>query len=114
MAADERFDQVDVRWEFVLVSNRLNDFAEAKSNLAHLPPGVSYQRPDGNVRVVVRTWGEIVDDCKERLKFVADKLDYIATSDDGLDYLRRLHAAAIPPVLRTITEIESEDEPAVS
>ena len=64
--------------------------------------------------MVARTWGEIIDDCKERLKFVSDKLDYLATSDAGLDYLRKLHSAAIPPVLRSRAAAEPHSESAAS
>ena len=113
VAADERFDKGDVWWEFVVVSNSMNAYAEKRTHQANVPPGVTFQEPDGNLRVVARTWGEIVDDCKERLKFVSDKLDYIATSDVGLDYLRRLHSSAIPPVLRIVPD-DVPDERAAS
>ena len=100
VAADDRFRHGEVDWEFVVIGNRMNNHVEQRTRQPHLPPGVSHQR-DG-LRVVVKTWAEIIDDCKERLKFVSDKLDYLATNDTGLDYLRKLHNDAIPPNLRVV------------
>jgi hypothetical protein len=47
----------------------------------------------------VRTWSEVINDARHRLKFVERSLDYRANHDDGVEYLRSKHAQFLPPSL---------------
>jgi hypothetical protein len=101
--ADERFSKTDTRWTFWLVSNELDDYAERRARQLHLPEGLIH---DGDgIRIWVKTWAEILEDCSQRLKFVQDNLDYRSTQDHAVAHLRETYARFLPGLLL-------EDEPA--
>ncbi|WP_406199966.1 ATP-binding protein [Streptomyces europaeiscabiei] len=94
---DERFNKPNVSWDFWIIGNSLDEFAESRRNQTGLPFGY-IQRTDRH-RVQVRTWSEVINDARHRLKFVERSLDYRATHDDGVEYLRSKHAQFLPPSL---------------
>jgi hypothetical protein len=73
------------------------EFAESRRNQTGLPFGY-IQRTDRH-RVQVRTWSEVINDARHRLKFVERSLNYRATHDGGVEYLRSKHAQFLPPSL---------------
>jgi hypothetical protein len=94
VARDERFAKTNTNWTFWIVSNELDDYAEGMANQADRPAGVVYERK--GIRVWAKTWAELLDDCKHRLKFVEAKLELQSTQDDAVDYLRRTYARFLP------------------
>ncbi len=97
VAEDDRFQQPNVQWTYVLVGNSTST-------------GVSYQRaqlgqPYGRVEITarysiwVRNWAEIIGDARHRHKFVQQSLDYKTTHDSGVDYLRRKHRQYLPDAM---------------
>ena len=96
VAQDPRFDKLDVRWDFWLIGVEMDGYVRGQSTQSHLPPGVASQPLDGRVTVWVKTWSEILDDCQQRLKYVKERLEVQSTTDAGVDYLRRTHAARLP------------------
>ncbi|MDQ0763893.1 ATP-binding protein [Streptomyces canus] len=94
---DERFNKPNVSWDFWIIGNTLDEFAESRRNQTGLPFGY-IQRTDRH-RVQVRTWSEVINDARHRLKFVERSLDYRANHDDGVEYLRSKHAQFLPPSL---------------
>ena len=58
------------------------------------PAGILHQR--GNITIWVKTWGEIIEECKARLHFFEEKLQYRASKEAGLEYLQRAYAQYIP------------------
>jgi hypothetical protein len=95
VAKDERFRDVNTRWIFWIVSNDMDDHLRAKVTKQS-------DRPDGllhlaaNVTIWVRSWSQILESARARLRFFEDKLNYIATHDSGLQYLQRTHAKYLP------------------
>ena len=57
------------------------------------PDGVMHQ--DGNNRIWVKTWSEILNDCKYRLQLFQKELNYSADRDASLGYLRETYAKAL-------------------
>jgi hypothetical protein len=59
-------------------------------------------QPYGRVQITtrysiwVRNWAEAIGDAQHRHKFVQQSLDYKATHDSGVDYLRREHHQYLP------------------
>lgn len=94
VANDERFDQPNATWEFVLVGNETTRLVEESRHQPAYPPGV-VQRND-KYTLVVKTWAEIVADAEQRLKFVQDSLEYQSARDQGLGYLREHYAQYLP------------------
>jgi hypothetical protein len=94
VVADERFDKVEVSWDFVVVSNTLDEFAEHERNQTDRKEGLLWQQD--NVRIWVKTWAEIIQTSEHRLKFVRRALEYAPTQGDALDYLRVTHEKYLP------------------
>jgi hypothetical protein len=96
--ADERFNKVDVRWDFVLVSNELEPYAEFERDQNGRSDGLIYQRD--NLRIWVKTWSELIGTCQHRLKFVRHALDYAPSHDQAIEYLRATHERLLPESLQ--------------
>jgi hypothetical protein len=97
VAGDDRFQQPNVQWTYVLVGNSTST-------------GVDDQRdqvgqPYGRVQIAkrysiwVKNWAEIIGDARHRHKFVQHSLDYKTTHDTGVDYLRRKHREYLPDAI---------------
>ena len=102
VAGDNRFNMVDVKWDFIVISSALDDFAyqEATNNeLAKYEPGLIQKSADGKFRVWVKTWTQIITAAKHRHKFVQGALRYTPDSEDALTYLREVHAKYLPDSL---------------
>lgn len=97
--ADQRYDKVDVEWDFMLVGNSLDEFAEHERNQNDRENGLLWH--EGKSRIWVKTWSEVIDACEHRLKFVRNALDYAPHQDDGLAYLREAHSKLLPESLAT-------------
>lgn len=97
VAADERFNQPNVRWEFVIVGNNLKDRVKRRARQKDRPEGLVHD--EGQVRIWARTWAEIIADARHRLKFVQDSLEYQSSREGGLQYLRETHAKHLPSSL---------------
>ena len=98
IVADERFDKTDVRWDFVLVSNELDAYAEMERNQSDREDGLLWH--DERTRIWVKTWAEIIAECDHRLKYVRKALDFAPTQDAAIEYLRQTHQKYLPDVLQ--------------
>jgi hypothetical protein len=97
VAEDERFERTDTSWNFWLVANELDSYAERQARQADRPWGLVFQ--DVGIRVWVKTWAQLIDDCEHRLKFVQANLEIQSTRDDAVDYLRRTYAQYLPQTM---------------
>jgi len=99
IADDERFNRTDTKWEFYAVSNTIHPRIETRSKQPDRPKGLYLDHPDKPIRIWVKTWGEIIQECEARLHFVKQHLDYDASHQAGLEYLRKRHSEYLPKVL---------------
>lgn len=97
VASDERFSKTDVSWDFVLVSNELTTFAEMEASQRDRQPGLLSESE--GIRVWVRTWAQMLEACRHRLKFVQDSLKYRPSDEEALRNLREVHAKYLPKSL---------------
>ncbi|WP_247327160.1 ATP-binding protein [Bradyrhizobium sp. 141] len=88
IAKDERFRGLKTRWTFWVVSNDLDDFASVRTRQKDKPRGQVSQTEDGLIEVWVKTWSEIISECKARLRFVQDHLQANVDKDASLSYLK--------------------------
>lgn len=95
---DERFRSLIINWDFVVVSNELHEFALNRLKNNPREPGL-LEGSENAPRIWLKTWSEIIDDAKHRLKFFEKSLNYAASSDSALSYLRETHAKYLPSVL---------------
>jgi hypothetical protein len=87
---DERFKGVPTRWTFWLVVNDMDDFASREVHQSQKPVGLLLEADDPNTRIWVKTWGQIIHDCRTRLKIFQQALNYSADKDASLDYLKAI------------------------
>jgi hypothetical protein len=64
---------------------------------------------DSNLRVWARTWGEIIEDAKHRLKFVRSQLEYHPDADQALAFLREKYPSYLPAQLAEGANGQSHD-----
>jgi len=112
VANDERFRGVQTRWSFWLVVNDINDYVRQEMHQKEKPEGLLWESPDPKMisKVWVKTWAQIIHDCRIRLKIFKDALDLTVTADAGLEYLRKTYARILLGEEQANIDTESEDE----
>ncbi len=93
VARDERFRAVTARWDFWLLANECDEDAAAEANQSGRPRGLLFESDDPFIRIWLKTWGQIIDENKARLRFVQKELDYDPDQSDALERLKARHAA---------------------
>lgn len=116
VADDERFRDVPAKWVFWAVSNDVDSIVAREVAQKDRARGILYQDEQQRITVWVKTWSQIINDCKARLRFFAEKLNYTPDRDSSLAHLRTtyhryladLFAAGVDPdtPVRTGTDRE--------
>lgn len=96
VADDPRFNKTDVHWEFIVVSTELDKIAARDANQRGKPRGLVHDDNEANLRVWALEWGEIIENCRHRLKYVQEALGHEATEQTALDYLRETYEKYLP------------------
>ncbi|MET8958151.1 ATP-binding protein [Streptomyces sp. NPDC004074] len=112
VVSDERFRATDANWEFWLIGNSIDEALRSLTRQPNLPPGQA-ATVGTNARLWVREWSEVIQECKQRLHFYRDRLDYQSTDEHALEYLVRKHADATPTILLPDEE-DVVEEPAAT
>ena len=99
IAEDERFKDTQTRWEFWALSNEMTSNARRQASQADKPEGLLYDAPDMKLHIWIKTWGQLIEECRGRLKFFQERLEYLADRDSALAYLRQTHAKYLPKAL---------------
>ena len=107
---DERFSGTNTRWEFWAVANDVTESVQLEASQSGRPRGLLWHHEDLGLRIWVKTWGQVIEDCRARLRFFQERLNYVADEDSGLEYLRRVHAKYLPKGLAE----ESPEKPSGS
>lgn len=111
VADNERFRGVPARWTFWLVANDLDKFAATDVRQKDKPEGLVWESDDQRIRIWIKTWAQIIHDCRTRLKIFQKELNHSADRDASLEYLRETYARVLKGV--ELTE-QSQDEPTAS
>ena len=106
VAADERFRHLDTRWSFWVISNDLDEFAQHETRQKDKPRGLVIQTDDGQIEVWVKTWSEVLSECKARLRFVQEHLQANVDKESSLRYLRETY----DKYLAGVAEVEDGEE----
>jgi hypothetical protein len=109
IAEDERFRHLKTRWSFWVVSNDLDAFARVETRQKGKSRGQVFQSEDGSIEVWVKTWAEVLAECKSRLKFVQDHLQANVDKESALKYLKKTYEKYLSGVSETL-----DDNPATS
>jgi len=100
VAQDERFKDTKTKWVFWAISNDMTDEARRESRQRGRPEGLVYDDEELRITVWAKTWGQIIQDCKGRLNFFRQKLDYEADRASALSYLKKAHEKYIPTCVK--------------
>lgn len=104
IADDERFRHLKTRWSFWVVSNDLDAFARMRTRQKDKPKGQIFQSDDGRVEVWVKSWAEIIEACKSRMKFVQDHLKANVDRESSLKHLKQTYANVLAGVAEEYAE----------
>lgn len=114
VASDERFKTLNVKWDFWVVSNDIDAYAERRTKSAGLPRGVIHRSDDEKITLWVKTWGDIINANKARLRFVQEKLEYQADKGNALNQLQETYKTLIEgtkveePIARAVEAAAAE------
>lgn len=100
VAEDERFADTKTRWHFVAVSNEITPSVRRQANQRDKPAGLLHDDAEQSVSVWVKTWGQILEEARGRLHLFQERLNYQATENDGILYLKRTHQKYLPDHLQ--------------
>ncbi|WP_442738215.1 ATP-binding protein [Streptomyces pseudogriseolus] len=96
---DERFRSTEATWDFWLIGNSMDESLRGLARQPNYPEG-QVGAVGTTARLWAREWSEVIQECKQRLHFYRDRLDYQSTDEHALDYLVRKHADATPTVFQ--------------
>lgn len=97
---DERFTGLSAKWNFWIISNELETYAQRESNQDNRPRGVIYRSKDRNdITVWAKTWSQILRENRFRLEFIRNRLNYEIDHNDGLQHLRENYSQFLKGVI---------------
>ncbi|MEV5210984.1 ATP-binding protein [Micromonospora sp. NPDC053740] len=101
VVTDPQFADVRVEWDFWLVTTDMTEVAKAKAQSSDRPPGCigQYQQGAASVRVWLRSWAQIIDNCRDRLKYFQEQFAHDPTVEQAMEYLHAHHNGQIPQML---------------
>jgi hypothetical protein len=102
VATDERFRDVPANWTFVAISNELDDYAKREANQRGQQKGKVFDDAQFNITVWAKSWAEVINDARARLRFFNDQLAYEADRDTAKAYLKKTHEKFIPKAESTV------------
>jgi len=111
VAEDERFHDTNPRWVFWAVSNEVTREVQKLGAAINKPPGLTYEGE--GVEIWVKSWAQILEECRARLHFYQKGLQYEASDESAMSYLRRVHAEYLPPAI-SATVPRADDEQGAS
>ncbi|MNT73221.1 hypothetical protein D3C72_2118970 [compost metagenome] len=62
-----------------------------------------------NVSIYAKTWAQVLDENRARLKFFQDKLEVQVDKASSLKYLQERYAAYLEGVFEEVADVEVED-----
>lgn len=96
VAREPRFNSVPIRWTFIAISNEMDDFARREANQRDRPRGLVSDDRDLHIQVWAKTWSEVLNDARSRLRFFKEQLAYEADRDSAKAYLKAKHEKFLP------------------
>jgi hypothetical protein len=100
VASDERFRNTNTKWKFIAVSNEITDDVLRKAKQKGLPQGCVYDYTEEKISVWVKTWSTVLDECKSRLQFFQERLDFKSERNDAIAHLRQTYNKYLPESLK--------------
>ncbi len=111
VAADPRFKGIPAKWVFWAISSDLDSYADRKANQLNMPRGMTFQSADPSITIWVKTWSQLINDCRSRLRFFAEKLNYAPDRDSSMEHLKTTYSKYLADLFSEDAELTSTDEP---
>lgn len=92
VAEDARFRDTPARWVFWAISSEMDDHARREVNQRDRPRGMLYQSDDPSITIWVKTWSQVISDCRARLRFFSEKLNYAPDRDASIEHLKTTYS----------------------
>lgn len=105
--ADPRFKHVGTTWVFWVISDELAPYAK---NRVLDDAGLIHTKE--NLSIYAKTWGQVLEENRARLKFFQDKLEVQVDRDESLAYLQKRYAAYLEGVFEVDDSGDNQDEQA--
>ena len=111
VAADERFRDAKTRWAFWLVASEMDKHVTNETRQASLPRGMLYQSTDPDITIWVKTWSEIFDENKAKLKFFKDQMQHAVDQREAIQFVGDKYRHFLEGVLAEVeaTEVAAAD-----
>ena len=87
----------------------MNDSLRHQASQKNLPPGCVHDDSKYNMKIWVKPWSQIIANCDGRLKFFQEQLQFRATRDDALVYLRKQYNKYLPEVFQETQNDQQEN-----
>ncbi len=110
VAADSRFSGTPTKWVFWAISGEMDEFAQRNVNQLNRPKGMLYQSDDPAITIWVKTWSQIINECRSRLRFFSEKLGYAPDRDASLAHLKTTYSKYLADLFATEEALESPVE----
>lgn len=107
---DRRFEtRQGVVWHFWVISDKLDKFGvyEAKRD----PTGRGLIRDTPTAKIYIKTWDQLINECKSRYQFVQERLNFTAEDERATRYLRKEHAALLEGITVASDSKEEVEQP---
>jgi hypothetical protein len=118
VAQDERFRNLKTRWEFWVLSNDYGNYAIYRLKQNNYSNGIIYQsEPNSGIGITIRVkaWSELIQECKHRLNFIKEQLNFNIDKNTGLEYLREKYSKYLQEVhIADADDNEESDEEAAT
>lgn len=91
---DDRFRDAGASWSFWALSNRITD--QVRWEMDDADKGILKSDDRNSLTIYLKTWGEVIDECRGRLNFFQERLQYTPSNEDAIRYLKEVHDKYIP------------------
>lgn len=112
VADDERFRSVPAKWVFWAVSSDIDQVVARKVAQRDRARGILFQDEEQRITIWVKTWSQIINECKARLRFFAEKLNYTPDRDSSLAHLRTTYHKYLADLFAAKVEAADTEKPA--
>lgn len=110
VAGDARFRDVPAKWVFWAVSGEVDDFARREVNQRDRARGMLHQSDDPSITIWVKTWSQIISDCRARLRFFSEKLNYAPDRDASIAHLQMTYNRYLADLFSAKAEVSEQAE----
>ena len=110
VADDERFRAVPAKWVFWAVSSDMDQVVMRKVSQKDRAHGILFQDEEQRLTIWVKTWSQIINDCKARLRFFSEKLSYTPDRDASLAHLKTTYHKYLADLFLAKVEAREADK----